>query len=181
MISDFWTPELEENTFLLFQSSPLGALCYISPRKLTWPHGARLQVGPRVSIAVTPLSTDFRPDSVPCFRVELPEKSSVPFMHLSSHNVWWYFHLCIPESICGVLWFLVGKIPRRRKWQLTPVFLPGKSHGQRSLGGYSPWGCKRVSQDWSDLARMHLHHFKPSLPPATTAVTESVQTSANFA
>ena len=31
---------------------------------------------------------------------------------------------------------------RRRQWQLTPVFLPGKSLGQRSLVGYSPWGCK---------------------------------------
>ena len=30
------------------------------------------------------------------------------------------------------------------KWQLTPVFLPRKSHGQRSLAGYSPWGHKRV-------------------------------------
>ena len=36
----------------------------------------------------------------------------------------------------------VGNIPWRRKWQPTPVFLPGKSHGQRSLAGYSPWGCK---------------------------------------
>ena len=33
----------------------------------------------------------------------------------------------------------VGKIPWRRKWQPTPVFLPGKSYGQRSLAGYSPW------------------------------------------
>ena len=30
----------------------------------------------------------------------------------------------------------------RRKWQPTPVLLPGKFHGQRSLVGYSPWGCK---------------------------------------
>ena len=30
----------------------------------------------------------------------------------------------------------------RRKWQPTPVFLPGKSHGRKSLIGYSPWGCK---------------------------------------
>ena len=30
------------------------------------------------------------------------------------------------------------------KWEPTPVFLPGKSHGQRSPVGYSPWGCKRV-------------------------------------
>ena len=42
-----------------------------------------------------------------------------------------------------------GKIPWRRKWQPTPVFLLGKSHGQRSLASYSPWVCKRV---WHDLA-----------------------------
>ena len=32
----------------------------------------------------------------------------------------------------------------RKKWQLTPVFLPGKPHGQRSLAGYSPWGHKEL-------------------------------------
>ena len=36
----------------------------------------------------------------------------------------------------------VRKIPWRRAWQPTPVFLPGESHGQRSLVGYSPRGCK---------------------------------------
>ena len=35
----------------------------------------------------------------------------------------------------------VGKIPWRRAWQPTPVFLPGKSHGQRILASYSPQGC----------------------------------------
>ena len=35
-----------------------------------------------------------------------------------------------------------GKIPWRRKWQSTPVFLPGEFHRQRSLVGYSPQGCK---------------------------------------
>ena len=35
-----------------------------------------------------------------------------------------------------------GSIPWRRAWQSTPVFLPGESHGQRSLAGYSPWGLK---------------------------------------
>ena len=38
----------------------------------------------------------------------------------------------------------LGKIPWRRKWQPPPVFLPGESHGQRSLVGYSPWGHKRA-------------------------------------
>ena len=38
----------------------------------------------------------------------------------------------------------IRKIPWRSKWQPTPVFLPGKSHGQTSLVGYGPWGHKRV-------------------------------------
>ena len=37
---------------------------------------------------------------------------------------------------------LGGEKPWRRKWQPTPIFLPGKSHAQRSLVGYGPWGCK---------------------------------------
>ena len=37
----------------------------------------------------------------------------------------------------------------RRKWQPTPVFLPGESHRQRSLVVYGPWGCKRVGHDWA--------------------------------
>ena len=41
-----------------------------------------------------------------------------------------------PGSILG--W----KIPWRKEWQLTPVFLPGEFHGQRSPVDYSPWGCK---------------------------------------
>ena len=32
----------------------------------------------------------------------------------------------------------------RRKWQPTPLLLPGESHGLRSLVGYSPWGCKEL-------------------------------------
>ena len=39
----------------------------------------------------------------------------------------------------------------RRKWQPTPVFLPGESHGRRSLVGCSPWD-RRVGHDWSNLA-----------------------------
>ena len=44
-----------------------------------------------------------------------------------------------------------SKIPWNRKWQPTPVFLPRKLHGQRNLGGYSPWGLKE-----SDMAE-HAH------------------------
>ena len=38
----------------------------------------------------------------------------------------------------------VRKIPWRREWQPTPVFLPGEFHGQRSLAGYSPGGHKEL-------------------------------------
>ena len=38
----------------------------------------------------------------------------------------------------------VGKISWRRKWQLAPVYLPGKFHGRRSLLGYSPWGHREL-------------------------------------
>ena len=41
-----------------------------------------------------------------------------------------------------VLSWTKEKEPWRRKWRFTPVFVPGKFHGQRSLAGYSPWGHK---------------------------------------
>ena len=45
------------------------------------------------------------------------------------------------------------RFPWRRKWQPTPVFLPGKFHGQRSLMGYSPWGCKE--SDTTECTHIH--------------------------
>ena len=73
----------------------------------------------------------------------------------------YHFHF---QSILGLPWWLsskeftcqcrtqgfnpwVGKIPWRRKWQPTPVFFSGKSHGQRSLASYSSRGCKRIRHD----------------------------------
>ena len=62
------------------------------------------------------------------------------------HFGWWSFSIIRLQ--CGRPGFnpWVGKIPWRRKWQPTPVFLPGESHGQRSLAGYIPWD--RKSQIW---------------------------------
>ena len=45
------------------------------------------------------------------------------------------------------------KVPWRRKWQPMPVFLPGKSHGQRSLASFSPWDCKE--SDMTEGRNMH--------------------------
>ena len=73
-----------------------------------------------------------------------------------SHEIglpWWLrgWNVCLQ---CGRPGFnpCVRKIPWRRKWQSTPVFLPGESHGRRSLVGYSSQGCKK-----SDTTeRLHL-------------------------
>ena len=65
----------------------------------------------------------------------------------------------------------IRKIPWRRKWQPTPVLLPGKSHGQRSLVGYSPWGCKE--QDTTE--QIHFTSLARSIVgayPTTSDVTE---------
>ena len=67
--------------------------------------------------------------------------SIFPVYWLSSWFRWW--RICLQ---CSRLrfdsWF--REIPRRREWQPTPVFLPGKSHAQRSLVVSSPWGCKEL-------------------------------------
>ena len=61
----------------------------------------------------------------------------------------------------------VRKIPWRRAWQPTPVFLPGESQGQRGLTSCSPWVCspwvyvQRVGCDWSDLAHSTQHTRDP--------------------
>ena len=47
----------------------------------------------------------------------------------------------------------IRKVPWRRKWQSTPLFLPGKYHGQRSLAGYSPG----VTQNRTQLKRLSMH------------------------
>ena len=60
-----------------------------------------------------------------------------------------YFASMWDECNCGVVWTFFGIAVRwdwnttfwRRQWQPTPVRLPGKSHGWRSLEGCSPWGC----------------------------------------
>ena len=51
----------------------------------------------------------------------------------------------------------VGQIPGRREWQPTPVFLPGEFHGQRSLVGYSLWGCKE--SDTTEATNTHIYTY----------------------
>ena len=58
---------------------------------------------------------------------------------------------------------LVRKVPWRRAWQPTPVFLPGGSHGQRSLAGYSPQGHKE--SDTTEQLSMHAYGGVRGTPP----------------
>ena len=48
-----------------------------------------------------------------------------------------------PAILVLEFWSIENESPWRRKWQPTPVFLPGKFHGERSLVGYSSWGKKK--------------------------------------
>ena len=61
-----------------------------------------------------------------------------------------------PQVVVNSIFYsTLNLLPWRRKWQPTPVLLPGKSHGWRSLLGDSPWGCKE-----SDMTeRLHSLHF----------------------
>ena len=60
---------------------------------------------------------------------------------------------------CG-FYPLIRKIPWRRKWQPSPVFLPGKSHGQRTRVGYSLWGHKRAGHGPSAKHQQQMEDYK---------------------
>ena len=93
------------------------------------------------------------------------------------------YHICVPNWSVGLprwlsericlpcrrlmfdLW--VRKIPWRRTWQPTPVFLPGKLHRQRSLAGYSPWCRKRIGHDLATKQQQvwyNLRNFAKGMP-----------------
>ena len=71
-----------------------------------------------------------------CCREVKEERSGLSKSQQKGGLLWW---LSRKESAINLCF---RKIPWRRKWQPTPVFLPRKTHGQGSLVGYSPWDCK---------------------------------------
>ena len=100
------------------------------------------------------------------FHSGYPEHEHLSFLwasrELGSWPRWWlrWKSICLQ---CGRPGFnpWVGKISWRRQWQPTLVFLPGKSHGRRSLVGYSPRGL-RVRHDWATSlgCLQHLNSFQ---------------------
>ena len=100
----------------------------------------------------------------------------VLFKHNPANTVWYYLWLGLPrghsnkESACLCRrhrrhgfdhW--VRKIPWRRKWWPSPIFLPGKSHGQRNLVGYSPWAHKEL--DTTELQNTITHTYACKINP----------------
>ena len=95
-----------------------------------------------------------------------PEGKDISFLFYIFNiylSIWLCWVLVAACELLGLPWWLRGKesacqcrrhkfnpwvrkIPWRRKWQPTPVFLPGEFHGQRSLASYNPWGL-RVKHD----------------------------------
>ena len=65
--------------------------------------------------------------------------------------------------------FCVRKIP----WQPTSVFLPGEFHGQRSLVGYNPQGCKE--SDMTEVVTQQLHLEQPSFFPGNNAQSLNIE------
>ena len=88
-----------------------------------------------------------------CLHYEMP---LLPAVYIHEELLWQLrqFSVCLQ---CGRPGFdpWVGKIPWRRKWQPTPVLLPGKFHGWRSLVDYSPWDCKELDMT-EQLHWLHL-------------------------
>ena len=69
----------------------------------------------------------------------------------------------------------VRKIPWRREWQPTPVFLPGEFHGQKSLAVYSPWGCKEWgTTEQQTLPLPHVHNYTTHISISNRRVTENL-------
>ena len=87
------------------------------------------------------------------------------------HDLWQpkYAWKLIDTSNPAVFW---ESVPLYWKWQPTAVFLPGKSHGQRTLIGYSPWGQKE--SDTTERLHLHFHHSTENFCQCTVWVTQLV-------
>ena len=102
----------------------------------------QLQYFPQLNLSLLPSSLASPPP--PFFSTHLPQPVCVPLYRLP----WWLSskeHACQCRDLKRLRfdpW--VGKIPWRRAWRPTPVFLPGESHGQRSLVGYGPYCHKEL-------------------------------------
>ena len=121
----------------------------------------------------------------------------------NTRPVWFYWWIVLNILLCyttdlGFPWWLSGKesacqcrrhkrcrfdpwvrnIPWKRKWQPSPLFLPGKSHGQRSLVVYSLWCGKRVRYDLA--TKQQQYWFYSNIPEKKTGFIQIFQQIENY-
>ena len=102
---------------------------------------------------IEPGSPALQTDTLPSEPPGLLTTTTAAKIIKTDYTKYWQESVCLQCRRPGFN-FRVGKIPWRRKWQSTPALLPGKSHGQRSLIGYSPQG--RKESDTTE--RLHFHY-----------------------
>ena len=91
------------------------------------------------------------------------------FHHSHSKGISIFYH-----QMSYYFWFKVSQTFRRRQWHPTPVLLPGKSHRQRSLVGYSPMGSLRVGHNWaSSLSLFTFMHWRRKCNPLQCSCLEN--------
>ena len=95
----------------------------------------------------------------------------IPSLHWIPHYLTFQIHIWAASRLLSynshTFLCAVRVITWRRKWQTTPVFLPGEFHGQRNLAGYSQWGCKELDMtEWLTHTHTHTHRIitRVSLP-----------------
>ena len=115
--------------------------------------------------SLTFFPTDFLKISLFCLNLFFKNWHIIAFRWLTSRRIQ------LPSRRCGLdPW--VRKIPWRRKWQPTPVFLPEASHGRRSLVGYSPGDLKRARHDLETEQQQDLLHDIVSFCRTTTWMSD---------
>ena len=140
-----------------------GAQCGSEHRLWCSQHQSELQIPPGVL-----------PSQSPAVAALVPFKC-LPWFKQVHYNCWGFpggsgKRIKIVKNLPAVqetqVQLLVRKIPWRRKWQPTPVFLPGESHGQRSLVGYSPWNHKESDKtEWLTQHNITIVHSPWLLQP----------------
>ena len=137
---------------LQFSSVPQSCLTLCDPMNRSMPGlPVHHQLPEFTQTQVHQVSDAIRPSHPVSSQVKRPHQTSCTVSYqtfINSHISglprwlqWWRTCLPVKGSSVGV-WPLGQEDPRRRAWQSTPVFLPGESHRQKSLAGYSPWGRK---------------------------------------
>ena len=103
----------------------------------------------------------------------------ISYLFVINHLRWCFHSLPKTQMVMNLpalqeTWFDLWAwgIPWRREWLPTPVFLPGESHGQRSLVGYSPWGSKE--SDTTERLTLFQRHYVIHISPVLVHFTWQV-------